>query len=188
MSKSVALNSERLSTCLEQEIRQNGIVVFRSVIPVWQYAHVSAENGKRKTVFSYPFAHLANPIIEERLKIMGTKLALRVETQWDEISEWIEAFDQLVDEEGTGRAAELVDALSLRAEEAGVHRPIPLNTPFVNTIPAAEEVPYPGDRQLERRIKSLVRWNAMAMVHRQNKKDAGIGGHISTYSSLATLW
>ena len=59
----------------------------------------------------------------------------------------------------------------------------PTSTPFRPT----EEVPYPGDRKLERRIKSLIRWNAMAMVHRQNKKDPGIGGHISTYSSLATL-
>jgi len=62
-----------------------------------------------------------------------------------------------------------------------------LNTPYVNTIRVQEEEPYPGDRLIERRIKSLVRWNAMAMVHRQNKKDPGIGGHISTYSSLATL-
>jgi pyruvate dehydrogenase E1 component len=66
--------------------------------------------------------------------------------------------------------------------------PVQLNTPYVNTIPVEEEVPYPGDRQLERRIKSLIRWNAMAMVHRQNKKDPGIGGHISTYSSVATLF
>ena len=56
-----------------------------------------------------------------------------------------------------------------------------------NTIPKHDEVPYPGDRQLERRIEALLRWNAMAMVHHQNKEDAGIGGHISTYSSLATL-
>ena len=65
--------------------------------------------------------------------------------------------------------------------------PIHLNTPYVNTIGPDEEVPYPGDRAMERRIKSLIRWNAMAMVVRQNKYDSGIGGHISTYASLATL-
>ena len=65
--------------------------------------------------------------------------------------------------------------------------PSELTTPYRNTIPKHDEVPYPGDRQLERRVESLIRWNAMAMVHGQNKKDAGIGGHISTYSSLATL-
>src|SRR5689334_23193247 len=104
-----------------------------------------------------------------------------------ELSEWIEAFDQIVAEEGTSQGARVLEALTRRAQQAGVDLPVQLNTPYVNTIPPDEEVPYPGDRQLERRIKSLIRWNAMAMVHRQNKKDPGIGGHISTYSSLATL-
>ena len=99
----------------------------------------------------------------------------------------MEAFDQVVEGEGTTRGCELLEALIERARESGVEIPVQLNTPYVNTIPVEEEVPYPGDRLLERRIKSLIRWNAMAMVHRQNKKDPGIGGHISTYSSLATL-
>src|SRR5215469_7062772 len=105
----------------------------------------------------------------------------------EEVAEWLEAFDQVVNGEGCHRGCELLDALIQHARKSGVEVPIQLNTPYVNTIPVEEEVPYPGDRQLERRIKSLVRWNAMAMVHRQNKKDPGIGGHISTYSSLATL-
>jgi pyruvate dehydrogenase E1 component len=104
-----------------------------------------------------------------------------------EVDEWLEAFNQVVDEEGPSGAARLLDALTRRARQVGVDLPVQLNTPYVNTIPAEEEFPYPGDRGLERRIKSLIRWNAMAMVHRQNKKDPGIGGHISTYSSLATL-
>jgi pyruvate dehydrogenase E1 component len=118
---------------------------------------------------------------------MHQKLTLPVEPDTQEIAEWIEAFDQVVDEEGTSRGTQLLEALSKRAREAGVDVPVQLNTPYLNTIPVSEEIPYPGDRLLERRIKSLVRWNAMAMVHRQNKKDKGIGGHISTYSSLATL-
>ena len=105
----------------------------------------------------------------------------------EEVAEWLEAFDEIVEEEGRQRGCELLDALIKRAHQSGVEVPVQLNTPYVNTIPVEEELPYPGDRQLERRIKSLVRWNAMAMVHRQNKKDPGIGGHISTYSSLATL-
>ncbi len=105
----------------------------------------------------------------------------------EEVAEWLEAFDQVVEGEGSHRGCELLDALIHRARESGVEVPVQLNTPYVNTIPVSEEIPYPGDRHLERRIKSLVRWNAMAMVHRQNKKDPGIGGHISTYSSLATL-
>ncbi len=72
--------------------------------------------------------------------------------------------------------------------EAGVEAPKPINTPYVNTIPVAEQPPYPGDWQLERRIKSLVRWNAMAMVVNANRERSGIGGHISTYASCATLY
>ena len=105
----------------------------------------------------------------------------------EEVAEWLEAFDQVVEGEGTNRGCELLDAIIQRARESGVVVPVQFNTPYINTIPEDEEVPYPGDRHLERRIKSLMRWNAMAMVHRQNKKDPGIGGHISTYSSLATL-
>src|SRR5262249_46028377 len=105
----------------------------------------------------------------------------------EEVSEWLQAFDEVVDGEGTRRGCELLTALMDRARESGVKVPVQLNTPYANTIPVEQEVPYPGDRALERRIKSLIRWNAMAMVHRQNKKDPGIGGHISTYSSLATL-
>jgi pyruvate dehydrogenase E1 component len=105
----------------------------------------------------------------------------------DETSEWIEAFDQVVAEEGPMAGAQLLGTLTRRARQAGVDLPIQLNTPYVNTVRVEDEEPYPGDRLIERRIKGLVRWNAMAMVHRQNKKDPGIGGHISTYSSLASL-
>src|SRR5271169_6143298 len=105
----------------------------------------------------------------------------------EEVAEWIEAFNQVVEDEGTSRGCELVEALIEHARASGVEVPVQLNTPYINTIPVEEELPYPGDRLLERRMKSLTRWNAMAMVHRQNKKDPGIGGHIATYSSLATL-
>jgi pyruvate dehydrogenase E1 component len=118
---------------------------------------------------------------------MTTKYAVPAEPEVDEIAEWIEAFDDLVDESGVSGAVRLLENLTDRARLHGAHLPIQLNTPYINTIPIEEEVPYPGDRLIERRIKSLVRWNAMAMVHRQNKKDPGIGGHISTYSSIATL-
>src|SRR5580658_9942210 len=103
-----------------------------------------------------------------------------------EVAEWIEAFDEVVANDWEQGAA-LLQALRNRAREAGVPAPGETTTPYLNTIPKHDEVPYPGDRPLERRIEALLRWNAMAMVHKQNKYDAGIGGHISTYSSLATL-
>jgi pyruvate dehydrogenase E1 component len=104
-----------------------------------------------------------------------------------ETAEWVEALDQVLDETGPDRAAFLVEKLAERAKAGGAELPVRLNTPYINTIRPDEEVAYPGDRAMERRIKSLIRWNAMAMVVRQNKYDAGIGGHISTYASLATL-
>src|SRR5882672_121761 len=118
---------------------------------------------------------------------MNATSTARVTPDYDEVAEWIEAFDQIVKQDGSGHGTALLDALTNHAREVGVDVPAKLNTPYKNTIPVEDEVPYPGDRALERRIKSLIRWNAMAMVHRQNKEDAGIGGHISTYSSLASL-
>src|SRR5579884_225076 len=104
-----------------------------------------------------------------------------------ETSEWLEALEQVIDEEGPDRASYLMSQLLERAANFGVSVPQKITTPFLNTIPVHEEVPYPGDRALERRIKSIIRWNAAAMVVRANKYDPNIGGHISTYASLATL-
>ena len=119
---------------------------------------------------------------------MSTKVAVPAQAAFrEEVAEWIEAFDEVVVAEGAEHSAELLTALRQRAREAGINTPGELITPYLNTIPQHEETPYPGDRTLERRVESLIRWNAMAMVHGQNKKDAGIGGHIATYSSLATL-
>jgi pyruvate dehydrogenase E1 component len=104
-----------------------------------------------------------------------------------ETAEWVEALEQVIDGAGPDRAAYLLEQLNERARTNGAELPIHLNTPYINTLRLENEVPYPGDRAIERRIKSLLRWNAMAMVVRQNKYDHGIGGHISTYASLATL-
>jgi pyruvate dehydrogenase E1 component len=119
---------------------------------------------------------------------MNTKIAPLAESGFSaEIAEWIEAFDDVIAGEGPQQGKELLAALRERAAEAGITVPLPITTSYANTIPKEEELPYPGDRAMERRIESLIRWNAMAMVHAQNKKDPGIGGHIATYSSLATL-
>jgi pyruvate dehydrogenase E1 component len=105
-----------------------------------------------------------------------------------ETQEWLEALDQVIEEGGPERARFLLERLATSAALKGVPAAPGINTPYLNTIPAEEEIPYPGDRELERRIKSLVRWNAVAMVVRANKYDDGIGGHISTFASSATLY
>ena len=101
-----------------------------------------------------------------------------------ETSEWLEALDQVIDEGGPDRAQLPAGTAGAPRVAQGVPAALTVTTPYLNTIPVREEVPYPGDRALERRIKSLVRWNAVAMVVRANKYDDGIGGHISTFASL----
>jgi pyruvate dehydrogenase E1 component len=105
-----------------------------------------------------------------------------------ETREWLDSLDYVLQQGDKARVIRLLEALHTRARLAGVKEPFTSNTPYVNTIPAAEEVPFPGDRELERRIKSLVRWNALAMVVRANRESDGIGGHISTYASSAALY
>ncbi|MFN7545233.1 MAG: pyruvate dehydrogenase (acetyl-transferring), homodimeric type [Acidobacteriota bacterium] len=119
--------------------------------------------------------------------MITTKPEIQLDVNAQETSEWLEALDQVVDGAGAGRASELLQQLMTRAAQLGVTAHMRLNTPYINTIPVWEEVPYPGDLEIERRIKAYVRWNAMAMVARANKYDANIGGHISTFASLATI-
>src|SRR5882762_8155115 len=82
----------------------------------------------------------------------------------------------------------LLDRLRSRAQKLGAGPAFTANTPYVNTIPVEKQGVFPGDQEIERRIKSLIRWNALAMVVRANRVDHSIGGHISTYASAATLF
>ena len=111
------------------------------------------------------------------------------ETELDKIEtdEWLESLDYVLQTRGPERTKALLRHLQVRAVREGVVRPFSANTPYINTIPLKKQPPFPGDRGIERRIKSLVRWNAMAMVVRANVEDASIGGHISTFASAATL-
>ncbi|MGH9678771.1 MAG: pyruvate dehydrogenase (acetyl-transferring), homodimeric type, partial [Candidatus Acidiferrales bacterium] len=105
-----------------------------------------------------------------------------------EIQEWIESFDAILKEEGRESATLLLDRLRARATSLGIGHAFTANTPYVNTIPVDKQTVFPGDQEIERRIKSLIRWNALAMVVRANRVDHSIGGHISTYASVATLF
>jgi pyruvate dehydrogenase E1 component len=105
-----------------------------------------------------------------------------------EVQEWVESFDQVVREEGAESAITLLDRLRGHAQSRGIALPFTANTPYLNTISFEKQAIFPGDQEIERRIKSLVRWNALAMVVRANRVDHSIGGHISTYASAATLF
>jgi pyruvate dehydrogenase E1 component len=105
-----------------------------------------------------------------------------------ETREWLESFDEVLSRAGPERVRDLLQDLTIRAQTLGVRVPFTANTPYVNTIPRREQPAYPGDLEVERRLRSLVRWNAMAMVVRANREEEGIGGHIATYASAATLF
>jgi pyruvate dehydrogenase E1 component len=106
----------------------------------------------------------------------------------EEIREWVESLHDLKQRYGSELTGKILVYLQEQAFKEGIHMPFTANTPYINTIPADKQPPYPGDRELERRIKNAVRWNAMAMVTRANRDKAAPGGHISTFASSATLY
>ena len=110
------------------------------------------------------------------------------ESEIIETREWLESIDYVLQKKGPERVRTLLEHLQIHLRQQGVELPFSANTPYMNTIPAHRQAPSSGSRAMERRIKSLVRWNAMAMVVRANREEEGIGGHISTYSSAATLY
>ena len=107
----------------------------------------------------------------------------------EETKEWLDAFHSVLDEEGIDRAQYLLDRLADQASIEGVVSSAgSVNTPYRNTISPTNEERMPGDMFMEREIRGIIRWNALAMVMRANERDPGIGGHISTFSSAATLY
>jgi pyruvate dehydrogenase E1 component len=113
-----------------------------------------------------------------------------VNVDWKTIenSEWRESLEYVYRHQGAQRVVDLLRRLQAHAQESGVHLPFTANTPYINTIGVDRQPVFPGSRDIERRIKSIIRWNAMAMVVRANKQSDGIGGHISTFASCATLF
>ena len=105
-----------------------------------------------------------------------------------ETGEWLEALDDVLAQQGPDRASFLLKKMAEHAAHAGSKMPAAITTPFRNTISPTDERRMPGDLFMERRIRSLIRWNALAMVMRANDNDDGLGGHISSFSSAATLY
>ena len=105
-----------------------------------------------------------------------------------ETQEWMDSLDAVVDRSGPRRAQFLLSKLEERAQELELDTPMAVNTPYINTIPAVAQPWFPGDEAVERDIRRWIRWNAAAMVIRANKKADGIGGHLSTFASSASLY
>ena len=110
-----------------------------------------------------------------------------VDSDPTETREWLDSLRYVINSRGGDRAAYLLHAIEQEAYRLGVEIPFSATTPYINTIPLDKQPPFPGNREIERRIKSIIRWNAMAMVVRANREDKSIGGHISTFASSATL-
>jgi pyruvate dehydrogenase E1 component len=106
----------------------------------------------------------------------------------EETREWIDAIQGVLAHEGRGRAQALIESVVDAAQRDGVHVSLGLSTPYINTIPASEQPPYPGNDDIETRIRHYVRWNAMAMVARANKESSELGGHVASFASAATLY
>jgi len=105
-----------------------------------------------------------------------------------ETREWLDALDGVIEAEGRARASELVRAIVERAATRGVRTPAAQTTPYVNTIAADQQAHFPGDHEIEERLRHFIRWNAMAMVVRAQKDHSELGGHVATFSSAATLY
>ena len=110
------------------------------------------------------------------------------DTDPGETSEWLDSLDAVIEQHGKPRARFLLSKLLERARESQVSFPATVSTPYINTIPREAEPWFPGDEYIERRIRAFVRWNAAAMVVRANKSADGIGGHLSTFASSASLY
>jgi pyruvate dehydrogenase E1 component len=115
-------------------------------------------------------------------------LPIGIDTDPDETQDWIDSLDAVVAHHGIERAEHLLRALVRRAQDARVRLPGLVQTPYINTIPPEREPPYPGDEEIELRVKRYIRWNAVAMVLSANHRFPGIGGHLSTYASAASLY
>src|SRR5665213_180146 len=120
-------------------------------------------------------------------EILG-KLKGDPSVDFTEVQEWVESLADLKARYGAETAGLILAYLQETAFKEGINMPFTANTPYINTIPADKQSAFPGDREMERRIKNAVRWNAMAMVVRANREQAAPGGHISTFASSATLY
>lgn len=118
----------------------------------------------------------------------GTNPELSHDSDPQETAEWLESLEYVLETAGADRVRYLLKELEQKAYREGVTLPFSAQTPYINTIPFSRQPEYPGDREIERRIKNILRWNAMAMVVQANKKSDGIGGHISTFASSASLY
>src|SRR6185369_15896535 len=148
---------------------------------------------ERKKPMLYSLRLLTPPAAEPSRNIVPSKVIamdmkdIHPDVDPQETQEWLEALDSVLEREGPDRAHFLLERLVEKARRSGAYIPFNATTAYINTIPPSREEHSPGDAALEHRLRSLVRWNAMAMVVRANKESSELGGHIASFASAATL-
>ncbi|MSY38888.1 MAG: pyruvate dehydrogenase (acetyl-transferring), homodimeric type, partial [Actinobacteria bacterium] len=128
------------------------------------------------------------PASDREALLAGGMPTQYVDADPDETNEWIDSFDDMVASSGNNRARYIMLSLLRRAAEHNVGVPSLRSTDYINTIAPEREPEFPGDEALEHRIRQIIRWNAAIMVHRAQRPGIGVGGHISSYASSATLY
>src|SRR5437762_6878646 len=184
---------------MSRHARPDGCVCGRAVAGPFRYSTVGSTingwsgarpTGSRRLIGSVSFPIRRTTTFEGKDPGPVRHIASKDAAELDAIEtrEWLDSLDYVLQSGGPAKVARLLRELTIHARQNGVKLPFTANTPYINTISADEQSLMPGSPDLERRIKSLVRWNAAAMVVRANKASEGIGGHISTFASAATLY
>jgi len=174
------------NTIINQDIPKN----TESLIKEAERSLVKSEDKIKDISLNENIEQTQDLIVKKKLKKKSEFIQVNNENDIDpvETNEWLESLSSVIENDGNNRAHYLIKELINKAYIEGANIPYTQNTPYINTIPASEEKKSNGDQNIERRIRSLIRWNSAAMVVRANKKFPELGGHIGTFASAATLY
>ena len=174
------------NTIINQDIPKN----TESLIKEAERSLVKSQDKIKDISLNENIEQTQDLIVKKKLKKKSEFIQVNNENDIDpvETNEWLESLSSVIENDGNNRAHYLIKELINKAYMEGANIPYTQNTPYINTIPASEEKKSSGDQNIERRIRSLIRWNSAAMVVRANKKFPELGGHIGTFASAATLY
>ena len=180
------INSEKTNDTEEKKVEKKLPVDTENIIKEAE----KVKETKKVLVLDKKIETKTKDIKEDKKKDKNEKILISKDKDIDpiETQEWLDSLDAVVKKDGTDRAHYLLKKLIDEAYKEGSNQPLTRITPYINTIPVESEIKSPGDQNIERRIRSLIRWNAAAMVVKANKKNPELGGHIGTFASAATLY
>ena len=180
------INSEKTNDTKEKKVEKKLPVDTENIIKEAE----KVKDTKKVLVLDKKIETKTKDTKEDKKKDKNEKILISRGKDIDpiETQEWLDSLDAVVEKDGTDRAHYLLKKLIDEAYKEGSNQSLTRITPYINTIPVESEIKSPGDQNIERRIRSLIRWNAAAMVVKANKKNPELGGHIGTFASAATLY